>query len=84
MSFLLHCSIQVPERVEGKLDANFFSRHRPVANSGKYINQREVTLTADLEPGCYVMVPSTYHANQDGTFLIRVFSEKGIDVEELS
>jgi len=75
---------KVPERIEGKLDADFFRRRRPVANSGKYINQREVTLTADLLPGFYVMVPSTYKPDQDGTFLIRIFSEKGIDVEELA
>jgi calpain len=70
--------------IEGKLDGNFFRRHRQVVNTGKYINQREVTLTADLLPGHYVLVPSSYNKDKDGTFLIRIFTEKTIDVTELS
>ncbi|CAH8477475.1 unnamed protein product [Schistosoma intercalatum] len=39
-----------------------------------YIPRREVTLEADLFPGTFVIIPSTYNPNQEARFICRVFS----------
>ena len=33
-------------------------------------------------PGTYVIVPSTFAADEEGQFLIRIFAEKGLGAEE--
>ena len=40
-----------------------------------FINKRDVTLRVTLEPGQYLIVPSTFEPNKEGGFLMRVFSE---------
>lgn len=42
---------------------------------GAYINKREVTGRFRVKPGNYVLIPSTYEADREGQFLIRIFSE---------
>nr|XP_002120374.1 calpain-A-like [Ciona intestinalis] len=74
---------KVTTRPSGKLDYRFFSRNREVINTGSYINRREVTLTAELEPGSYLLVPSTFYGDEDGEFLVRIFTEQSVNVEEL-
>ncbi|KAI3378811.1 hypothetical protein SNEBB_000810 [Seison nebaliae] len=49
---------------------------RKVGSTGSYINMREVTARLRLDPGYYIFIPSTYHENQDGQFLVRLFTEK--------
>jgi len=73
---------KVPGAREDKLNA-VGVRGQVVGDSGSYINSREVTLTADLVPGFYVLIPSTYHLNKEGTFLARIYAEKKIVVTEL-
>ncbi|XP_066301939.1 calpain-A-like [Branchiostoma lanceolatum] len=66
-----------------RLNPKYFMYHRDVASSGSYINLREVFLRANLEPGDYVIVPSTFGAEEQGSFLIRIFTEKNIEVKPL-
>lgn len=54
-----------------------------VGNSGDYVNKREVTRRFRVEPGYYVIIPSTYDANVDGSFLLRIFTEKMINNRQL-
>ncbi|XP_075178524.1 calpain-1 catalytic subunit-like isoform X3 [Anomaloglossus baeobatrachus] len=69
---------RVPEELVPRpyLDRGFFTRSRPVADTGPAQNSRGVTVRASVTPGEYVIVPSTYDANQEGHFYIRVHREK--------
>ncbi|CAF1014270.1 unnamed protein product [Brachionus calyciflorus] len=55
-----------------------------VGNSGDYINKREVTKRFKLSPGYYIIIPSTFEANREGQFLLRIFTEKLIDDRNLN
>lgn len=60
---------------------NFFKYNASVARSAAFINLREVSCRFKLPPGHYLIVPSTFDPNQDGEFLIRVFSETRNNME---
>lgn len=62
----------VPEKPQ-KLD--FFKHNISTARLPAFINMREVSYRFKLAPGQYLIVPSTYKPNEDGEFLIRVFTE---------
>ncbi|XP_044749559.1 calpain-B-like isoform X5 [Coccinella septempunctata] len=64
-----------PDRVPKPLDLNFFKYNASVARSPSFINLREVSCRFKLPPGTYCIVPSTYEPNEEGEFLLRVFSE---------
>ncbi|XP_037048709.1 calpain-A isoform X2 [Bradysia coprophila] len=57
------------------LRMNFFKYNASVARSPAFINLREVSCRFKLPPGHYLIVPSTFEPNEEGEFLIRVFSE---------
>ena len=38
--------------------------------------QREVSTKLKLDPGVYCIIPNTLKANQDGEFLLRVYTQK--------
>ncbi len=46
-----------------------------VGNSGSYVNKREVTKRFRIEPGYYLVIPSTFDYNVEGQFLLRFFTE---------
>lgn len=58
------------------LNRNFFLSNASAARSETFINLREVCSRFCLPPGEYLIVPSTFEANKDGDFCVRVFSEK--------
>ena len=67
----------------GPLDINFFKYNASVAKSPAFINTREVCGRHRLEPGDYCIIPSTFNPNEEGDFLIRIYSEKPNDTHEI-
>jgi len=70
-----------PEVGNQPLDLRFFKYNASVAKSPSFINTREVCGRHKLKPGKYAVIPSTFEPNQDGDFILRVFSEK-VNVSE--
>ncbi|XP_045530250.1 calpain-B-like isoform X5 [Pieris brassicae] len=64
------------------LDVNFFKYNASVGRSQAFINLREVSARFKLDQGRYVIVPSTFEPNEEGEFLLRVFSEKDNNMTE--
>lgn len=60
---------------------NFFNYNKSVARSPSFINLREVSCRFKLPPGHYIVVPSTFEPNEEGEFLIRVFTEGRSNME---
>ena len=65
--------------VDGRLGKDFFLYNKMVAKSDSFINAREVVGRFCLDPGNYVIVPSTFYPHEEGQFLLRLFSEKKHD-----
>ncbi|XP_034171889.2 calpain A isoform X5 [Osmia lignaria lignaria] len=74
--------LEYPERLPKPLDVNFFKYNASVARSPAFINLREVTCRFKLPPGVYCIVPSTFDPNEEGEFLLRIFSENKNNMEE--
>ncbi|KAG5888428.1 hypothetical protein JTB14_020203 [Gonioctena quinquepunctata] len=71
-----------PDRVPKPLDLNFFKYNASVARSPSFINLREVSCRFKLPPGTYCIVPTTFDPNEEGEFLLRIFTENQNIMEE--
>ncbi|XP_038074057.1 calpain-B-like isoform X3 [Patiria miniata] len=60
-----------------KLPKDYFLYNASKARSHTFINTREIMGRFKLPPGHYCIVPSTFEPNQEGKFLIRIYSLKG-------
>lgn len=58
------------------LGPDILLRQRAVAMSSTFINTREVCDRFKLPPGEYAIIPSTFQPHKNGSFILRVFSEK--------
>jgi calpain len=75
---------KAPAGHTGTLDRRFFETHSTSAKSSAYCNLREISDRHRLPPGEYIVVPSTFEPNEEGDFILRVFSERNSDkVSEL-
>ncbi|XP_030258779.1 calpain-10 [Sparus aurata] len=55
----------------------------PCASTHCHAYEREVVLHGDLEPGYYLLIPSTYQPGAEARFLIRVFSSSSTSLSAL-
>jgi len=81
---LYACEEEDVEHLEsGKpLPRDWFLTRRS-AGMSTFINTREVTHRFSLPPGKYVIMASTFNPNEQGDFIVRVFSEKEQDAQLL-
>ncbi|KAK3599373.1 hypothetical protein CHS0354_036379 [Potamilus streckersoni] len=57
-------------------------RYKPeTKKSGVYINYREVSARFQLEPGHYVIIPTTFKPDCSASFMIRVFRDKNFSLK---
>lgn len=54
-----------------------------IGTSGSYINAREVTKRFRVDPGYYLIIPSTYDEEKDCDFLLRTYTETLIEGDNL-
>ncbi|XP_052437301.1 calpain-1 catalytic subunit isoform X2 [Carassius gibelio] len=64
-----------PELKDEKFPAKFFYRRSPVESSGNFISTRHVMKFFKLEPGEYLIVPSTYNPNECAKFMLSIFTK---------
>ncbi|XP_056021329.1 calpain-B-like isoform X22 [Ostrea edulis] len=67
----------------GPLDIKYFKYHASSAKSPSFINLREVCGRHKLAPGTYVIIPSTFEPHQKGDYLLRIFTEKANQTNEM-
>ncbi|XP_042082288.1 calpain-2 catalytic subunit [Haplochromis burtoni] len=71
---------KVPDEYKGcknvRLGPDVLLRQKHVAMSPTFINTREVCGRFNLPPGEYAIIPSTFHPHKNGSFILRVFTEK--------
>lgn len=64
-----------PQFGQQLLGTEFFKYNCSVARSPTYINLREVTARFSLPPGTYAIIPSTFDRDEEGDFILRVWTE---------
>jgi calpain len=74
--------LQDPNSLPKPLDLNFFKNNEVVAEPPFFNDIREVSCRFQLPPGVYCIVPSTFKPNDEGEFILRVFSEHRNNMEE--
>ena len=76
--------IKDPDSTQLPLQKDFFRYNSSCARSKSFINSRELTGRFKLNPGTYVIIPSTFEPDKEGDFILRIFSEKMHNVVQIS
>ena len=76
--------IKDPDSTQLPLEKDFFRYNSSCARSNSFINSRELSCRFKLNPGTYVIIPSTFEPDKEGDFILRIFSEKMQKVEQAS
>jgi len=67
----------------GTLNHRFFDTNEMVCKSSVFSNMREVCDHHNLDPGDYVIMPSTFEPNSEASFIVRVYTEKPASALEM-
>ncbi|XP_051766893.1 calpain-2 catalytic subunit-like [Ctenopharyngodon idella] len=71
---------KVPDELKGRnnihLGPDVLLHQQPVAKSNTFTKLRETSERFKLPPGEYVIIPSTFKPDYNGSFILRVFTEK--------
>ncbi|CAH8826219.1 unnamed protein product [Trichobilharzia szidati] len=65
-----------------RLTLDQLADRKPLATSD-YIPRREVTLEEHLFSGSFIVIPTTYHPNEECEFIFRIFSSSEMTQQEL-
>ncbi|KAL8577490.1 hypothetical protein ACOMHN_023463 [Nucella lapillus] len=65
---------------EVRLPARHFRYRRDCGKNGVFINFREVSARFELDPGSYVVIPSTFLPDCPAPFTLRVFGQKRFSI----
>ena len=71
---------QLQDANAGPLGLDFFKYNAAVARS-TFSNVREVSGRFKLTPGKYVIIPCTFKPQEEGDFILRIYSETPNDTE---
>jgi Ca2+-binding EF-hand superfamily protein len=66
---------KAPDDGSDALTKQWVDYHYSDGTSGAFTNAREVFGRFDLDPGRYIVLPCTFKPNEDGDFLLRIFTE---------
>ncbi|CAG2062962.1 unnamed protein product [Timema podura] len=66
-----------------RLSAEYFLCVPEEGSSGVFTNSREVLGRFELDPGTYVIIPSTFYPDRSRNFMLRVFALKQFTFREL-
>ncbi|XP_016099416.1 calpain-1 catalytic subunit-like isoform X2 [Sinocyclocheilus grahami] len=69
-------------RSEGKFGSSFFYKRMPVVTSGPFQDARQVMKFFRLEPGEYLIIPSTYYPKKSAEFILSIFCKNEIHIQK--
>lgn len=71
----MNCSIYRKKDGVGSKKKYIYSDLEEIFSHYFYLSQREVSVKLDLEPGEYVVIPSLFTKDAEGSYILRVFLE---------
>uniref|UniRef100_A0A915JAE4 Peptidase C2 calpain domain-containing protein n=1 Tax=Romanomermis culicivorax TaxID=13658 RepID=A0A915JAE4_ROMCU len=77
------CVYEADRKSDSKITAENLRYCKEVARSNSFINLREVSGRFRLQPGRYIVVPSTFNPNEESQFLLRVFANGPVEMKPL-
>ncbi|XP_022594433.1 calpain-A-like [Seriola dumerili] len=69
---------------QGRLGSSFFNRNNPLKSRQLYTYQRDLIELHSLEPGEYVIIPSTMKPYMSGEFVLSVFTKSEAKISNVS
>lgn len=69
--------IDEPDQTPFPLEEDYLRNQASVFLTNRFTDAREVSARFPLPAGTYAVIPSTWEPNQEGDFLLRIFTEKG-------
>ena len=76
LAILFTTSLCLQLQQGNRIDADVAKRTEPAGKTDQYVNLREVSKRMELPPGNYVVIPTTFGRGEEGSFMLRLFTEK--------